>query len=42
MGPAIAQRIVEGRPYKKVEDLIRVKGIRKKKMEQISRLVKVK
>ena len=27
IGPAMAQRIVEGRPYRSVEDLKKVKGI---------------
>lgn len=27
IGPAMAQRIIEGRPYSKIEDLLRVKGI---------------
>lgn len=27
IGPAMAQRIIEGRPYHKIEDLLRVKGI---------------
>ncbi len=27
VGPAMAQRIIEGRPYNKIEDLLRVKGI---------------
>jgi competence protein ComEA len=32
IGPALAQRIVEGRPYRAVEDLDRVKGIGPRKL----------
>ncbi|MGQ9510521.1 MAG: ComEA family DNA-binding protein [Thermaceae bacterium] len=35
IGPALAQRIVEGRPYTRVEDLLRVKGIGPKTLERI-------
>ena len=35
IGPVIARRIVEGRPYRSVEDLDRVKGIGKKRLEEI-------
>jgi competence protein ComEA len=35
VGPAIAQRIIENRPYNSVEDLLNVKGIGSKTLEQI-------
>jgi competence protein ComEA len=37
--PVIARRIIEGRPYRAVDDLERVKGIGKKRMEEIRPLV---
>ena len=37
--PVIARRIVEGRPYRSVEDLDRVKRIGKKRLEEIRPLV---
>jgi competence ComEA-like helix-hairpin-helix protein len=41
IGPVIAQRIIEGRPYRSVDDLDRVKGIGKKRLEEIRPLVTV-
>ncbi len=35
IGPVIAGRIIAGRPYKTVDDLIKVKGIGSKKLEKI-------
>ena len=35
IGPVIARRIVEGRPYRSVDDLDRVKGIGRKRLEEI-------
>ena len=35
VGPAIASRIIAGRPYKNVDELIKVKGIGKKKLGKI-------
>jgi competence protein ComEA len=35
----IAGRIIEGRPYRSVEELDRVKGIGKKRLEEIRSLV---
>ncbi|WP_298628881.1 helix-hairpin-helix domain-containing protein [uncultured Thermus sp.] len=35
VGPVLAQRIVEGRPYTRVEDLLRVKGIGPKTLERL-------
>jgi competence ComEA-like helix-hairpin-helix protein len=39
IGPVIARRIVEGRPYRSVDDLDRVRGIGKKRLEEIRPLV---
>jgi competence protein ComEA len=39
IGPVIARRIVEGRPYRSVEELDRVRGIGKKRLEMIRPLV---
>jgi competence ComEA-like helix-hairpin-helix protein len=39
IGPVIARRIVQGRPYRSVEDLGRVKGIGKRRLEEIRPLV---
>jgi competence ComEA-like helix-hairpin-helix protein len=41
IGPTLAGRIVEGRPYRRVEDLLRVKGIGEKTLEGIRALVGV-
>ncbi|TVR03675.1 MAG: helix-hairpin-helix domain-containing protein [Deltaproteobacteria bacterium] len=35
VGPAIAQRIVEGRPYAREEDLLRVRGIGPATLERL-------
>ena len=35
IGPVIAERIIAGRPYKDTNDLLRVKGIGKAKLEKI-------
>ena len=39
IGPVIARRIIEGRPYRSVDDLDRIKGIGKKRLEEIRPLV---
>jgi competence protein ComEA len=41
IGPVIARRIVEGRPYRSVEELERVKGIGERRLEEIWPLVMV-
>ncbi|HEY3489493.1 MAG TPA: helix-hairpin-helix domain-containing protein [Candidatus Deferrimicrobiaceae bacterium] len=41
VGPAVAQDIVKGRPYKTVDDLAKVKGIGKAKLAKIRPLVTV-
>jgi competence protein ComEA len=35
IGPVIARRIIEGRPYQSVEDLDQVRGIGMKRLEGI-------
>ena len=35
IGPVLAQRIVEGRPYQRIEDLARVKGLSKESLDRI-------
>jgi competence protein ComEA len=40
IGPVIARRIVEGRPYRSVDDLDRVKGIGPKRLAEIRPLVR--
>jgi competence protein ComEA len=42
VGPATAQRIVEGRPYGAVEDLMRVKGIGQATFDKLKDLVTVR
>ena len=39
IGPVIARRIIEGRPYRSVEELERVKGIGRRRLEEIRPLV---
>jgi competence protein ComEA len=39
LGPVIARRIIEGRPYRSMDDLERVKGIGRKRLEEIRPLV---
>lgn len=42
VGPATAQRIIEGRPYGAVEDLLRVKGIGQATFDKLKDLVTVR
>jgi DNA uptake protein ComE-like DNA-binding protein len=35
IGPTLARRIIEGRPYRTVDDLLRVKGIGEKRLAEI-------
>jgi competence ComEA-like helix-hairpin-helix protein len=35
IGPMLADRIIAGRPYKTVDDLLKVKGLGSKKLEKI-------
>lgn len=39
VGPAIARRIIEGRPYSSVDDLLRVRGIGERTLERLRPLV---
>lgn len=42
VGPVIAKTIIEGRPYRSVDDLLRVKGIGVKRLDEIRPLVGVR
>ncbi|MBK8266271.1 MAG: helix-hairpin-helix domain-containing protein [Nannocystis sp.] len=35
IGPVLAARVIEGRPYSKIEDLQRVKGIGRKRFARL-------
>ena len=41
VGPATAKAIIQGRPYKNVDDLANVKGVGKSKLEKIKPLVTI-
>ena len=41
IGPVLAERIIAGRPYRIVDDLLKVKGIGRKKLEKIRAYVVV-
>jgi competence protein ComEA len=42
IGPALAQAIIDGRPYTKIEDVMKVKGIKKGKFGKIKDLITIK
>ncbi len=42
IGPAMAQRIIEGRPYSSVEDLLRVKGIGEATLKKLRPYIEVR
>jgi DNA uptake protein ComE-like DNA-binding protein len=42
IGPALAQAIIEGRPYTKIEDVMKVKGIKEGKFSKIKDLITIK
>ena len=42
IGPAMAQRIIEGRPYGSIEDIMRVKGIGEATFEKLRDLITVR
>ncbi len=42
IGPALAKRIIEGRPYEKIEDIKKVKGIGPKTFDKIKDKITVK
>ena len=35
IGPALAKRIIAGRPYENIDDLLKIKGIGRKKLETV-------
>ena len=41
IGPVKAQAIIDGRPYKTAEDVMRVKGIKEKTFDKIRDLISV-
>ena len=41
IGESLAQKIIEGRPYAKVKDLVNVPGISEKKLDTLSGFLKV-
>lgn len=42
IGPALAQAIIDGRPYTKIEDVMKVKGIKEGKFSKIKELITIK
>ncbi len=42
IGPVLAQAIIDGRPYSKIEDVMKVKGIKEGKFGKIKDLITVK
>ncbi len=42
IGPVLAQAIIDGRPYTKIEDVMKVKGIKEGKFSKIKDLITVK
>ena len=42
IGPALSKRIVEGRPYESIEDIMKVKGIGQKTFDKIKDKITVK
>ena len=42
VGPKMAQAIIDNRPYTKVDDLLKVKGIKEKKLAKFKDLIEVK
>ena len=41
VGPAIARRIIEAKPRRSSDDLLRVKGINHKKLDEIQPLIRL-
>jgi serine/threonine protein kinase len=41
VGPAMARRIIEGRPCRSADDLLRIKGISPKRLQEIRALIRV-
>lgn len=42
IGPATAQAIIDGRPYKTIDDLLKLKGISESKLAKIRDLIEIK
>ena len=42
IGPALARRIISGRPYRSVDDLLRIKGIGEHRFAEIRQHVRVR
>ena len=42
IGPVLAQAIIDGRPYTKIEDVMKVKGIKEGKFGKIKELITIK
>jgi DNA uptake protein ComE-like DNA-binding protein len=42
IGPALARRIIAGRPYRSVDDLLRIKGIGEHRFAEIRQHVTVR
>jgi competence protein ComEA len=42
IGPALARRIIQGRPYRTVDDLLRIKGIGEHRFAEIRQHVMVR
>lgn len=42
IGPKLAQAIIDGRPYKEIQDLLQVKGIGEKTLKKFEDMIEVK
>ncbi|GAK60172.1 helix-hairpin-helix motif protein [Candidatus Vecturithrix granuli] len=42
IGPKLAQAIIAGRPYEKIQDLLEIKGIGEKMLKKFENLIEVK
>lgn len=42
IGPKLAQAIIDGRPYKEIQDLLKVKGIGEKTLKKFEDMIEVK
>lgn len=42
IGPKLAQAIIDGRPYKEIQDLLKVKGIGEKTLKKFEEFIEVK
>ncbi len=41
IGPGLAKRIIENRPYEKIDDLIRVPGIKEAKLQELKPFIRL-